>query len=178
MADEEPKVEENAETQAEDASPTAKSTKESAMERMIARDVWGAVKPMEQESLATPVSNIICTYTGTATCATQEECTKIIKDLQLSHMEEQKMTDIMYNFLIGGDGNIYEGRGWTTYAPPALKGKRYSGLDRKSINVAMVGDYKDADPPENMHMARKDLIDFGKEQNYIDPNTAAMWHGF
>jgi hypothetical protein len=52
------------------------------------------------------------------------------------------VADINFSFVIGGDGKIYEGRGWTTYAPPALKGKRYSGLDRKSINVAMIGDYK------------------------------------
>nr|BBK26515.1 peptidoglycan recognition protein 16 [Nephotettix cincticeps] len=178
MADEETKVEEQTEEKKEEAPAVDKSATAAALQRMVTRDAWGAAASLEMETLVTPVSNIICTYTGTGTCSTQEECSQILKDLQQNHMQEQKMTDILYNFVIGGDGKIYEGRGWTTYAPPALKGKRYSGLDKKSINVAMIGDYKDTDPPENMHMARKDLIDYAKEQNYIDPSTAAMWHGF
>lgn len=32
--------------------------------------------------------------------------------LQNYHMDSNGWWDIGYNFLIGGDGNVYEGRGW------------------------------------------------------------------
>lgn len=30
------------------------------------------------------------------------------------HMDNEDYWDIGYNFLIGGDGSVYEGRGWDT----------------------------------------------------------------
>lgn len=41
--------------------------------------------------------------------------------------------DIGYNFMIGGDGNIYEGRGWHK------QGAHTSGYNRGSIGIAYIG---------------------------------------
>ncbi len=38
------------------------------------------------------------------------ECIAMLKAIQKFHMEERKLDDIGYNFIIGGDGNVYEGK--------------------------------------------------------------------
>lgn len=32
--------------------------------------------------------------------------------MQTYHMESRNWDDIGYNFMVGGDGDVYEGRGW------------------------------------------------------------------
>lgn len=32
--------------------------------------------------------------------------------MQTYHMESKNWDDIAYNFIVGGDGAVYEGRGW------------------------------------------------------------------
>lgn len=32
--------------------------------------------------------------------------------MQTYHIESKSWDDIGYNFLVGGDGSVYEGRGW------------------------------------------------------------------
>lgn len=39
---------------------------------------------------------------------------KIVRQIQTFHIESRGWFDIGYNFLIGGDGAAYEGRGWKT----------------------------------------------------------------
>jgi len=43
--------------------------------------------------------------------------------------------DIGYNFLVGGDGNVYEGRGWDN------QGAHVKGQNRASYGGAFIGDF-------------------------------------
>ena len=47
-------------------------------------------------------------------CTTKEECIEKVKAIQKYHQDVKKNKDVAYNFLIGEDGNVYEGRGYTT----------------------------------------------------------------
>lgn len=40
------------------------------------------------------------------------ECTLRVRLMQTYHMESKRWDDIGYNWLVGGDGAVYEGRGW------------------------------------------------------------------
>jgi hypothetical protein len=58
-----------------------------------------------------------------------------MKSMQAYHQNEHHWEDIGYNFLIGGDGRIYQGRGFNvvgTHAP------RYN---QKSIGICFIGDW-------------------------------------
>jgi N-acetylmuramoyl-L-alanine amidase len=44
-------------------------------------------------------------------------------------------TDISFNFVVGEDGNIYEGRGWGVVGELA---PNYSG---RSIGICVIGDF-------------------------------------
>ena len=47
-------------------------------------------------------------------CTTKEECIVKVKAIQIEHQGRPGVKDVLYNFFIGEDGNVYEGRGYTT----------------------------------------------------------------
>jgi len=80
---------------------------------IISRDEWRAEPPAhELEPLTLPVNYVIFAHTVTDNCSTQAICILRVRLMQTFHMESRLWDDIGYNFLIGGDGAIYEGRGW------------------------------------------------------------------
>ena len=55
---------------------------------------------------------------------------------QTLNVESQGFDDIVYNFLIGCDGIVYEGRGW------GVQGDHTNGYNHNSIGVAFVGNFR------------------------------------
>lgn len=64
--------------------------------------------------MTTPVSYAIIHHGDSKPCDTKESCSKMVRIYQNTHMDENKWDDIAYSFVVGGDGNVYEGRGWST----------------------------------------------------------------
>lgn len=69
--------------------------------------------------------------------------------------------DVGYHFMVGGDGAIYEGRGWDVI------GAHTRGYNDKSISVAFVGNYTLDDPNDKQLEAAKKLLDFGVKRNKL-----------
>lgn len=81
--------------------------------RIVTRDEWIAQPPSNPlTDLQLPVSRVIIAHTAAEGCQTQEECMFQVRYIQTFHMDSMNWDDIGYNFLVGGDGNVYEGRGW------------------------------------------------------------------
>ncbi|WAR01603.1 PGSC2-like protein, partial [Mya arenaria] len=79
---------------------------------IITRAEWGARDPKSTENMSVPVSTFFIHHTDTNGCETQDVCSACVRSIQRFHMDTNKWDDIGYSFLIGGDGNVYEGRGW------------------------------------------------------------------
>ena len=63
--------------------------------------------------------------------------------------------DIIFNFLVGGEGNVYEGRGWSK------EGQHSPGYNQKSIGIAFLGDFNYKIPNNSQIEAAKKLIAYG-----------------
>lgn len=63
----------------------------------------------------------------------ENDCMQAIRNLQKKHMEY--LHDIAYNFIIGENGFLYEGRGWR------IKGAHTNGINFHSIGVLVMGNY-------------------------------------
>ena len=48
-------------------------------------------------------------------------------------MDQMLLNDIAYNFLVGGDGQTYEGRGWN------VTGAFAPEVNNKSLGIAFIG---------------------------------------
>lgn len=58
----------------------------------------------------------------------------------MHHIEEMFINDIIYNFLIGEDGNVYEGRGWNYR--DAIRIERNAGVhDDNGVSIALIGNF-------------------------------------
>lgn len=79
--------------------------------KIISREGWNATKAKTKlEDFKLSINRFIIAHTATRECYNKTECIKIIKEIQRKQMEPpQNFDDIEFNFLIGGDGNIYEG---------------------------------------------------------------------
>ena len=69
--------------------------------------------------------------------------------------------DIGYNFLVGEDGNVYEGRGWDTVGAYSVP------HNSDSIGIAFIGNFNDRKPNDAALNATKRLISCGILQVYI-----------
>nr|XP_024216791.1 peptidoglycan recognition protein 3 [Halyomorpha halys] len=81
-----------------------------------------------------PPKFVIVSHTVTTNCYKQINCENVVKEIQGYHLKIH-YCDIAYNFVIGGDGYIYEGRGW------GKSGAHTKGFNCDSIGVAFLGNY-------------------------------------
>ena len=93
----------------------------------------------------------------------QTHCISIVKSIQT---EESGLDDIPYNYLIGGDGRIYEGRGIE------YEGQHTSNLDATEYNsigicITFIGNYETTAPDSNQISLLTGLIDFYKDKGSI-----------
>jgi N-acetylmuramoyl-L-alanine amidase len=123
---------------------------------LIVRDTWGAIPPKSNSipMLEIPIERIIIGHTGGSFCTNQNDCISIVRSIQI---QDPSLDDIAYNFLIGGDGNIYEGRGFN------YEGQHTHNLDATEYNsigigIAFIGNYAATSPNSSQIELLNDFI--------------------
>lgn len=81
------------------------------------------------------------------------------------------MDDIAFNFLIGGNGLIYNGRGWDA------EGRHTKGFDANSMCIAIIGTFNYAEPPRMQLEAVQRLITEGIRLKKIASNYRLYGQG-
>ncbi|XP_057334162.1 peptidoglycan recognition protein-like [Microplitis mediator] len=135
---------------------------------LIYRHEWNAfnLKKMPEVIDIIPAPYVMIYQSGTETCFTRDTCDQIVRDLQAMKLfiNDDGEQDIMYNFLISGNGNVYIGRGWNAV------GNHTFGVNRKSVGIALIGTFNDQKPSEQQIFALKDLIQLGVQTDKIREN--------
>lgn len=104
---------------------------------------------------------IICdTRDKSDNCFNKNHCIYRVQRLQRYNRKYDR-SDILYNFLVGGDGNIYEGQGWK------FGGNHTTGYNNTSIGIAFLGSFTDQEPSMNQVDAAKKLVDYSFEMNKV-----------
>ncbi|KAI4471893.1 peptidoglycan recognition protein [Holotrichia oblita] len=129
---------------------------------IVSRRAWVAERPTHTTNMTTPIGKVLIVETSTEGCIT--DCIRIIRHLQTDHKEGRSLWDIRYNFLVGGDGKVYEGRGWS------VVGAAVPECNQDSIGICFVGTFSTEPPPEKQIKAAERLIAFGVSRGYIKPN--------
>ena len=119
------------------SNPTTLINRETTL-HIFSRSEWGAEKPKrELSSLSLPIRRIIIAHTAddNASCFDSNQCKLRVKKIQEDNLE---LDDIPYNFLIGGDGSIFEGRG-IEFKGQHTSNVNGSSYDEIGIGVAFIG---------------------------------------
>lgn len=81
--------------------------------RFVARAAWLAQPALKElPPLELPVKAVRFEFTMSEPCTTQASCTFQMRFMQSLHIVDGNKQDINYNFVVGGDGNVYVARGW------------------------------------------------------------------
>lgn len=127
---------------------------------IITRSMWSAAPAGPKVLyLNPPSSRIMISHTVTEECENRHECVQMMQNLQRNNQRDPPgFNDIYCNFLIGGDGLILEGRGWS------VRGEHTIGATRShndAICVAFIGNYQDHRPKQSQIDAFFKLLDYG-----------------
>ncbi|XP_017478583.1 PREDICTED: peptidoglycan-recognition protein LC isoform X3 [Rhagoletis zephyria] len=123
---------------------------------IVTKDEWFA-EPVKDdiEKLKLPVPRVIIAHTASTTCENKLQCDARVQSVQAFHMHSNGWSDVGYNFLVGGNGLVYEGRGWYEL------GAHTKGYNRQSIGIAFIGTFNEEVPTDNDLKAAKLLIEEG-----------------
>jgi N-acetylmuramoyl-L-alanine amidase len=134
---------------------------------IINRTEWGAADPIRNlTDFNKPIAMVIIAHTETHECTTFEFCKIQMAILQLYYKQMRNFEDIGYNFVIGGDGAVYEGIGWDKI------GYHTKGHNDYSIGIGFIGNYQTKEPTENQLSAAILLLNDGLQKHHLDKNYA------
>ncbi|XP_054265020.1 peptidoglycan recognition protein 1-like [Macrosteles quadrilineatus] len=135
---------------------------------IVPRSEWGALPPRHVDHVEeAEVTHVIINHTRTRTCSDPESCVLKMQYIQKKHLD-QGLPDIKYNFLVGGDGRVYEGRGWTV--SPHVN-QQWPEVTKMCVEFAYIGNYgrfhRPKRPGRKLVGPMWDLIEFGYVKDYI-----------
>eukprot|EP00092_Neocalanus_flemingeri_P061425 GFUD01073838.1.p1 GENE.GFUD01073838.1~~GFUD01073838.1.p1 ORF type:complete len:209 (+),score=54.63 GFUD01073838.1:58-684(+) len=142
-----------------------------ACPRIISRAEWGARPPTEESShLPDLLPMLFVHHSAMAECEDQEACSQAVRDIQDLHMDGNGWWDIGYSFLIGGDCNIYEGRGWN------IQGAHTGGFNTEGYGVCFMGNFMDHNPSTGAIAAYHSLASCMVEEEKISREYQMYGH--
>eukprot|EP00732_Lithocolla_globosa_P006422 Lithocolla_globosa_v1_NODE_7471_length_942_cov_21.988726.p1 type:complete len:287 gc:universal NODE_7471_length_942_cov_21.988726:42-902(+) len=120
---------------------------------IITRAEWGARPPRNVAYMSDNVPYAFIHHSYGNPCYDRDSCTSQMRWMQNLHMDTNGWADIGYSFAIGGDGNIYEGRGFN------VQGAHTSGYNSVGYGVCFIGTFCSVLPGSNMEDAYLQLVD-------------------
>lgn len=106
------------------------------MINIVPRDEWEAKPSKLVEKFDGPIPFVIIHHSYIpGACYESSECEKAMRAMQKFHQDDRGWNDIGYSYVIGGDGKIYEGRGFNVVGAHA---PRYNN---KSVGICLIGDW-------------------------------------
>ncbi|XP_030373354.1 peptidoglycan-recognition protein LC isoform X3 [Scaptodrosophila lebanonensis] len=132
---------------------------------------WGgspSKHPLDRLSL--PVHRVIISHTASESCESEEVCKYRVRVIQEFHMNGWGWDDVGYNFMVGGDGRIYVGRGWDCV------GAHTKGYNMDSIGISFIGTFNKILPTEQQLQACQLLIAEGVRLKKLDPDYKLYGH--
>lgn len=138
--------------------------------KIITRKEWGALKPKARTPLSTPVKYAVIHHSDTPKCHSKMKCIERVRSIQEYHMHHNHWSDIGYNFLIGSDGNVYEGRGSDTV------GAHTKFYNSQSIGICVIGNYSSSRPNWPSLIALKRLLSCLKNNKKLKNDYSLKGH--
>lgn len=137
----------------------------------VCRDSWGARPPNGTTPLSLPVPFVVVHHSYIPPdCDTEDACKHNMRLMQDMHQIQNGWQDIGYNFAVGGEGSVYEGRGWESVGAHAVS------YNVKSIGICMIGDFVEKLPPQAQLESLQKLIASGVELGYISRDYKLIGH--
>ncbi|XP_050072780.1 peptidoglycan-recognition protein LA-like [Anopheles maculipalpis] len=136
---------------------------------VIDRNNWGAQQGVHGPyELTHPIPYVLITHIGVHSeiCSDVHVCSIKMRTLQDAAIAERSLQDIQSNFYVGGDGNVYVGRGWNT-------ANAYANM---TLAVCFMGDYGRYVPNDLQMSALDHLLTYGEKRNLLTEDYKIVAH--
>ncbi|XP_036393189.1 peptidoglycan recognition protein 5 isoform X2 [Megalops cyprinoides] len=137
---------------------------------VVSRRQWGAVAPRSQERLQGQALRAVIHHTALWPCHSPGQCRLQVEHIQELHMQGRDFHDIGYNFLICGDGTVYEGRGW------GVVGAHAKGNNHDSVGIAFMGNFNNETPTPAALSSTRKLLQCGVALGHLHPRYTLLGH--
>ncbi|KAL5273972.1 PGRPLB.2 family protein [Megaselia abdita] len=138
---------------------------------IINRNEWRARDHLYSESITEDVRYVIIHHSyNPGFCQTTDACKASMRSIQDLHMDFNGWEDIGYTFAIGGDGNVYEGRGY------GIVGAHAPNYNNRSIGLLFIGDYTHSLPTPYMLNVAKEFIAYSVSQKQLKSDYKLYGH--
>ncbi|XP_037372715.1 peptidoglycan recognition protein 1 [Talpa occidentalis] len=138
---------------------------------VVPRREWRALESECYKNLTLPVRYVVVSHTAGRSCDTPASCLQQVRNVQHYHARTLGWCDVGYNFLIGEDGLVYEGRGWDTIG--AHSGASWNPM---SIGITFMGNYMERTPPPRAIRAAQSLLACGVARGSLLPYYEVRGH--
>lgn len=130
---------------------------------IVSRKEWGARSLTCKAQLIRPVAYVIVHQLMEMECQEQNVCSQKLRGLQSRSVYTKGWCDVAYNFLVGDDGRVYEGVGWT------VQGVHTQGYNNVSLGLAFFGNKLGSSPSPAALAAAEDLIFYAMKEGHLSP---------
>ncbi|CAD6211811.1 GSCOCT00003844001.2-RA-CDS [Cotesia congregata] len=140
---------------------------------IISRQEWGARLPklLPVNLTVNPPALVVVHHSSGGTgCNTQAICQAKVRNFQNFHMDVKEWDDIGYNFLIGEDGNVYEGRG------SGIKGAHFPAYNARSLGICFIGTFDKKIPAPAALKTAKAFLSHAVTLGKLQSNYALIGH--
>lgn len=132
---------------------------------VFSKKEWGGKASLLcDKPLYHPTEYVIISHTGGRVCKNFFECSELMQQIQAQWSTQH--SDIGQNFLIGGDGNIYVGRGWDIQ----------NSYRDNSIVIGFTGNFAFDCLKPNMIAGLKQLLEQGVKLKKLKPGYKLVCH--
>ncbi|KAL4666498.1 hypothetical protein H8959_005187 [Pygathrix nigripes] len=138
---------------------------------IVPRNEWRALESECTQRLSLPLRYVVVSHTAGSSCNTPASCQQQTQNVQSYHVKTQGWCDVGYNFMIGEDGLVYEGRGWNFMGAHADH-----FWNPMSIGISFMGNYMDRVPPPRALRAAQGLLACGVAQGALKSNYVVKGH--
>nr|BBK26507.1 peptidoglycan recognition protein 8 [Nephotettix cincticeps] len=139
---------------------------------VIRREEWGALPGKGLEPMDLPIKHVLFSAENEFQyCLDEQECTHSVRSIQ-KHYLDKGLEDIPYNFIVGNDGNVYEGRGWNNKPGPDVQ-KDPSFKNNPTLDIGVICGHKEI-TPDKMDLVRsafqlaEDFVKFGIQEKKVE----------
>lgn len=138
---------------------------------IITRAQWGSRPVNRSPNLRFhPAPFAVIHHTAGARCTTDAACEQQVRNIQNFHMNTNGWANIGYNFLIGDNGRVYEGRGWNQ------QGAHAPSYNNQAIGISFIGTFTSGLPSAAARTAAQQLISCGVSRGEIRSAYSLIGH--
>ncbi|KAI8781626.1 peptidoglycan-recognition protein SC2 [Biomphalaria glabrata] len=142
-----------------------------ACPNIISRAEWGARAPKSISYLShQPVQYAFIHHSAMNDCFDKTSCIAEVKAYQNLHMDVRGWDDVGYSFIIGGDGSVFEGRGWDKVGAHTL------GYNEVGLGFCLSGNFMDHLPTTIQMNTTRAMIECGVSLGKISTSYTLRGH--